>query len=356
MWVLLPQGLVDEAGSAADMGRPTARRRRSSASRPQPRLVQVPITARIATIQALCFETLARADLPRFAVTYEIHVTETDQARLRLADRALSPLVSLRMLASLGVVVLQLVRRMFQDDPSAAAAAAGAGGTGLGGLARGGAGGRGDASDADSLGTAMGVGLGVGGTGAAAGGAASRRGTAGLGPGGMSSLVGPGLSGGASRTGASASAAGGAAGGGGGVGGVGSGFIHHTIVTASRYEEWQVVKVNRFGRRQERILGIDINRITNAKVPGQRPGWLNASSAATRVAERFMTDVLRVEVPTGRSEQEARQFSITYLEGMEPITVHYEAQSKEDRRDIINKLEYILGLNNDAHKIQYRAQ
>ena len=38
-----------------------------------------------------------------------------------------------------------------------------------------------------------------------------------------------------------------------------------TIIAATVYEEWHVVKRNRFGRRQERVLGVDATKIYNDK-------------------------------------------------------------------------------------------
>ena len=51
----------------------------------------------------------------------------------------------------------------------------------------------------------------------------------------------------------------------------GSGFVY-TIVSAARYEEWEVVKVNKRGRRQLRIMGIDLTHVRNKKVEKKRFG------------------------------------------------------------------------------------
>ncbi len=37
-------------------------------------------------------------------------------------------------------------------------------------------------------------------------------------------------------------------------------------------QEWEVIKVNKRGRRQLRVMGIDLSRITNKKVEKRRFG------------------------------------------------------------------------------------
>lgn len=40
-------------------------------------------------------------------------------------------------------------------------------------------------------------------------------------------------------------------------------------VTAAMFKEWHVIKKNKYGKRQQRMLGIDLNKIYNRKV-GER--------------------------------------------------------------------------------------
>lgn len=124
-----------------------------------------------------------------------------------------------------------------------------------------------------------------------------------------------------------------------------NGFIH-TIVTAARYEEWEVVKVNKRGRRQLRLMGIDLTRITNKKVEKRRFG-----SSETYRAERLLADILKVEYV-----EDDKVFFITYRESaVEEVTLEYEAKSEADRAAIVYKLEFILSLEDRSKIVTKRA-
>ena len=124
----------------------------------------------------------------------------------------------------------------------------------------------------------------------------------------------------------------------------------HTIVTASQFEQWRVVKINSAGRRQPRVLGVDIARVTNTKLPGESRGWL--ASRTTRVAERLMSDLVRVEMPPPWASEEALlSVALTFTEGMDQVTLRYVCETPEDRQQIVAKLTYILKLNNEGHKV-----
>jgi hypothetical protein len=41
---------------------------------------------------------------------------------------------------------------------------------------------------------------------------------------------------------------------------------------SAHWQEWEVIKVNKRGRRQWRVMGIDFTRITNKKVEKKRFG------------------------------------------------------------------------------------
>ena len=106
-----------------------------------------------------------------------------------------------------------------------------------------------------------------------------------------------------------------------------------------------MTKINKLGRRQVRLMGIDLERITNNKVEKRR-----LMSNLTHTAERLVTSILKVFV-----RKDDKAFSITYGEThgtvSGDITLSYEAASAYERAEILAKLEFIMGLNNDAHKI-----
>lgn len=139
----------------------------------------------------------------------------------------------------------------------------------------------------------------------------------------------------------------------GGGGGAPPAFLHN-VLSAAQFQEWKVVKTNRRGRRQERLLGIDLHRLTNRKVEKARLFF----SDATVHAERMVSDVRRVEIP----ETHRTAFTVTVADrGQEgggggggrdsEVTLQYEAQSAAERDEIVAKLAWILRQTGAAHKI-----
>ncbi len=65
-----------------------------------------------------------------------------------------------------------------------------------------------------------------------------------------------------------------------------------TEATANAYQEWNVVKKNKFGRRQERIFGVDGKKIYNAKRGALRGG----NQAGVHRAERDISSIVKIEI------------------------------------------------------------
>lgn len=128
-------------------------------------------------------------------------------------------------------------------------------------------------------------------------------------------------------------------------------------------QEWSVIKVNKRGRRQERVLGIDLTRITNRKpvkkkqlvidrgvrrvidapcfvvllvwpaFPPQPPTHhvMMCLLVGPLQAERLISDIRLLEVAAPPHD---RKFTITYLETQDPpeeVKIEYEARDKKDR-------------------------
>ncbi len=245
--------------------------------------VSVPVTA-TTTVRDILFRCARICRFSLYHDSFQVQLTASDHARLKHTS---SVLPQDCLVAELQVEQLQLTRRVFADTPPPSA------------------------SPQRLL------------MGAAAGGGASLQAGSG---GGVGSARG--VEGGAAR------------------GGRGGGFSHN-ILTASEFKEWKLIKINKRGRRQVRLLGIDLERVTNNKVEKRR-----LMSNNTHTAERLVTSILKVFV---RNDEESKAFSITYAEthGAVPgeITLSYEAASAYERAEILAKLEFIMGLNNDAHKI-----
>ena len=134
----------------------------------------------------------------------------------------------------------------------------------------------------------------------------------------------------------------------------------------SDFPEWRVIKVNRRGRPQERIIGLDFEggRITNRKVEKRRL----LAHADTVTAERKLDQVVKVEAPIAKP----KVFIISYVEGAaaeggaqgsnrnitpkssptkppsagagknQIVDIVYEAASAEEREEILSKLNEML--------------
>lgn len=117
---------------------------------------------------------------------------------------------------------------------------------------------------------------------------------------------------------------------------------------STAYQEWPVVKTNHRGRRQERILGVDLKCISNKKVDKQR---FIASDKPT-TSERLVADLWLVEI----SDSDPTVFAMTFksLDGgaEQLVRVLYQAGSATDRDSIIAKLTTILDINGDMHKLR----
>eukprot|EP01138_Halocafeteria_seosinensis_P006159 gb/GECG01006298.1/.p1 GENE.gb/GECG01006298.1/~~gb/GECG01006298.1/.p1 ORF type:complete len:548 (+),score=70.65 gb/GECG01006298.1/:1-1644(+) len=118
----------------------------------------------------------------------------------------------------------------------------------------------------------------------------------------------------------------------------------YNIITASEFKEWEVIKINKRGRRQERWFGLDLARVTNRKVEKKR-----VLSDQPRRAERLVTSIEEVTV---HNDKDQCSFTVTYQEKNSSTSIRYLALNPYEREEIIAKMEYILALNNDSHKIR----
>ncbi|KAJ0407960.1 hypothetical protein ATCC90586_001988 [Pythium insidiosum] len=104
-------------------------------------------------------------------------------------------------------------------------------------------------------------------------------------------------------------------------------------VTAAMFKEWHVIKKNKYGKKQHRMLGIDLNKVYNRKV-GER---VIKSRNTTKIAERPITSVEWV-----RFMQDPTDFQIYFKDSIEEIVTDYTADSPYECAEIVAKLKYIL--------------
>jgi hypothetical protein len=108
--------------------------------------------------------------------------------------------------------------------------------------------------------------------------------------------------------------------------------ILYSDVTAAVYQEWNVIKKNKFGRMQERIIGIDAHKVYNAKRDSQ-------SSSVSR-AHRDISTIRKVEMV----ENDSIAFRITFVDERETYDVEYTCDNPRACAEIVAKLNYLLAV------------
>ncbi len=123
--------------------------------------------------------------------------------------------------------------------------------------------------------------------------------------------------------------------------------ILHNPVSANRYEEYEVIKINESGKRQVRIMGIDGFKIYNytkkyKEEPqgggGMADMFLNMagiSKFGTMKPERLLADVLNIKLinPTTFQLEVKEDGTIRYVD--------YEVEDKKIASQIVAKIKYL---------------
>ena len=109
------------------------------------------------------------------------------------------------------------------------------------------------------------------------------------------------------------------------------GQISSVLPMASVYQEWNVVKKNVFGRKQDRILGIDGSGVYNLRVGGAQDSGAMHS--------RQISSIRNIE-PV---EYDRKGFKITWEEdNREVVEIEYLCQSEKECSEIVNKLSFLI--------------
>ncbi|GAM22160.1 hypothetical protein SAMD00019534_053350 [Acytostelium subglobosum LB1] len=96
---------------------------------------------------------------------------------------------------------------------------------------------------------------------------------------------------------------------------------------AYQYKQYEVVKLKKYGSKQERIIGIDKERITNMS-PNLK------KEQETKRPTRMIKDIAKVALA-----EKPKHFTIEYIDGK---TYLYEAKSHPVAAEIVGKIHYIL--------------
>ena len=117
-----------------------------------------------------------------------------------------------------------------------------------------------------------------------------------------------------------------------------SAFLYNEV-TAAIYKEWTIVKINRWGRRQRRIFGVDLSKIYNKKIKDGTKQRLGSTKGVRR-EERLITDVKSIEYVEGVPTN----FKLSHAEGDGQQVLEYEAETPHECVEIVVKIKTILNL------------
>eukprot|EP00601_Ochromonadales_sp_CCMP2298_P012371 CAMPEP_0173260326 /NCGR_PEP_ID=MMETSP1142-20121109/25512_1 /TAXON_ID=483371 /ORGANISM="non described non described, Strain CCMP2298" /LENGTH=526 /DNA_ID=CAMNT_0014195051 /DNA_START=42 /DNA_END=1623 /DNA_ORIENTATION=+ len=108
-----------------------------------------------------------------------------------------------------------------------------------------------------------------------------------------------------------------------------------TEAFANAYQEWNVVKKNKFGRKQERVFGVDGKKIYNAK-RGQLKG---GNHTGVQRAERSINTIVKLEILSA----DKRTFRITWMDDRDVYNIEYTCETERECAEIVNKINYTRG-------------
>lgn len=105
-----------------------------------------------------------------------------------------------------------------------------------------------------------------------------------------------------------------------------------TEATANAYKEWNVVKRNIFGRKQERIFGVDGRMIYNGK-----RGQLKGDRAGVQRAHRDISSIIKIEIlPTDK-----KTFRIQWMGDKDMSNLDYTFESARECAEVYAKIKFI---------------
>jgi len=110
--------------------------------------------------------------------------------------------------------------------------------------------------------------------------------------------------------------------------------ITFTEATANAYQQWNVVKKNKFGIKQERIFGVDGKRVYNAKRGQLRGGNISG----VQRAEREISSIVKIE----RLNHDEKTFRITWCDHNDIYYIEYTCDTSRECAEIVSKVKFIL--------------
>lgn len=106
-----------------------------------------------------------------------------------------------------------------------------------------------------------------------------------------------------------------------------------TDTTASAYQEWNITKRNRYGIKQERVIGLDGKKVYNS-----RRDKSSRSGQGVHRAQRNVSSIRKVEI----LEYDKKILRITWEDEREVYDVEYACETKRDCVEIAAKIIYLI--------------
>ena len=113
-------------------------------------------------------------------------------------------------------------------------------------------------------------------------------------------------------------------------------------ISAGLYQEFEVIKINKYKQKQERILGIDMYKLYN-NLPKKKSGIFKKIFNETKNPIRKIKNVTKCKV-TG---DKAFYMEIKEDDRVEPKKFYYEVKNNNIRDEIVAKLNFLIKLNQD---------
>jgi hypothetical protein len=111
------------------------------------------------------------------------------------------------------------------------------------------------------------------------------------------------------------------------------GIFVFTEATANAYKEWNVVKKNKFGRRQERVFGVDGKKVYNAK-----RGQLKGNQSGVQRNQRDISTIVKVDILSS----DPKTFRITWAEDRDMINIEYTCDTSREAQEIVAKIKFLV--------------
>jgi hypothetical protein len=110
------------------------------------------------------------------------------------------------------------------------------------------------------------------------------------------------------------------------------GKSNFTEAMANAYQEWNVVKKNKFGRKQERVFGVDGKKIYNSKRGQLRGG----NQIGVQRAERSINTIVKLDI----LPNDTKTFRITWMDDRDVYNIEYTCETARECSEIVNKINY----------------